>query len=399
MEPALSGAPPAVRDTAATASVDDVMISVHRDPAAIEAIWRRLESRTSISVYQRYDWAAPWCRHAAPSLGIEPTIALGSRGGRPVFLLPLGRRRTGFGAEIEWLGCSHVNIGLGLFDPDFVPALNAGGMRRLMERVVQSLGSVDYLALHNQPLAWNGTGNPMQFLPGCVADQPVLAIGLEDSFEAMVNSRKRKKLRWQENTLAAVGGYRFFRAANRQEAERLFGVFLTQKEQQFAKHGIRNVFDDAGTIESYRQMIARSFGQEQPIIQLYGLEIDGEVRATFAAGVHQGRAHGYFSGISLDDYQRVSPGELLLHHLIRSACEDGHHTLDLGVGEERYKASWNPVRERQFTTLMGISARGKLATSLLRPAHAARLWVRGNDRAWRYARRVRKWRTGPSSSR
>lgn len=381
-------------EAAVPAAADGISISMHHDPSAIEQIWRGLERRSDITVYQRYDWVAPWCAHAAASQGIEPTILLGSQRGRPVFLLPIGRRRTRLGAEISWLGCSHVNIGLGLFDRAFAETLDRYGTRRLFDRAVRSLGHADYLALHNQPLTWRGTDNPMRHLPGFVEDQPVLAIALGGDFAEMVNSRKRKKLRWQENTLAPVGGYRFFRAENRAEAERVFSVFLKQKQQQFAKLGIRNVFADAGTIACFRAMIAETFGQKQPIIQLYALEIGGEIRATFAAGVHDGRAHGYFSGISLDDYQRVSPGELLLYHLVRSACETAYHTLDLGVGEERYKASWTPIRERQFTTLTGLTIRGRLAVTGLRAAHSTRRRIRSNDSAWRVAKRVRQWRSG-----
>lgn len=379
-------------DPAQTMRVDDIVLSVHTDLASIERIWRDFERRVPISVYQRFDWVAPWCRHAAPLLAIEAAVVLGTRRGRPVLLLPFGRHQSRFGAEITWLGCSHVNVGMGLFEPGLAASLDAPRVRELFARVFQEMGPVDYLALHNQPIEWNGIANPLRHLAGRSDDQPVLAITLAPDFPSMLNARKRKKLRWQENTLAKCGGYRFFRAEDCVEANAIFDQFLVQKEDQFAKLGIDNVFATGGSAEFFRTMITQSAGKSDPVIQLYGLEIDGKIRATFAGGVHDRRLFGFFSGISTDDYQRVSPGELLLHHLVRDSCERGYKTLDLGVGEERYKAAWSPVRQRQFATYLPVTLRGRLVVAFHGTAHRIKLSIRQNDRAWTFAKRLRELR-------
>lgn len=389
--PVAGAASPALWDRTAQPGLDDVVLSVHADPAAIESIWRSLEQRAPISVYQRYDWVQPWCRYAAPSLGIEPTIVLGSRHRRPAFILPLGRRKTRLGHEISWLGCSHANIALGLYEPEFALSLDGGAVHELFRRIAREIAPVDYFWLHNQPEGWHGMANPLRQLRGCQRDQPVLAIDLNGGFSALATSRRRKKHRWQENALAAAGGYRFYRAANRAEANAILDVFLKQKEQQFANLGVRNVFADDGTIRWIRSMIATSFDRASAIIQLYAVEIDGAIKATFATGVHEGRAHGYFSGITLDEYQRVSPGELLLYNLVRDACENGYDTLDLGVGEERYKAVWSPVREAEFLAIVPVSQRGRIAAALLRLAHGTRIRIRSNEGLWGMAKRVRSW--------
>ncbi len=340
---------------------DDLSLSVHTDPDAIEPVWRELERTAPMSVYQRFDWLRPWCRLAAPALAVEPAIVLGCRHGRPAFLLPLGRRRSPLGALVEWLGGSHVNVGLGLFAPDFLATLDESSVRRLVSTAMQALAPIDVLALRNQPWPWHGQSNPLRHLAGRVDDQSVMAIALPPSINHLLTgpagARKRKKLRWQENALAPVGGYRFMRAGNAAEATRLFDAFLAQKAAQFAQSGIDNVFADPGTERFFRDLIARSVEIGDPLIELYAIEIDGEIRATFAAGVDRGRVHGYFSGIRLDAFQRISPGELLLFNLVRASCERGLEVLDLGVGDERYKASWLPVCERQFATFLPATLR------------------------------------------
>ena len=392
LESSLAGSWRRVASTATTAQGGDVAISVHSDPVAIEQLWRELERRAAISVYQRFDWVQPWCKHATKSLGIEPAIVLGSQRGGPVFILPLGKKRTGLGIEASWLGCSHVNIGLGIFDPGYAATLDRSGTRRLFRQIAKVLAPVDYIALRNQPEIWADARNPLVDVGNKVNDQPVLAIRLQSDFDAIVSPRRRKKLRWQANRLAPVGGYRFFRAADRAQAAGVFDAFLAQKDQQFAKLGIDNVFDDRGTVDCFRAMIDRSFDHEAPIIELFGLDIDGETRATFAAGAHNGRVHGYFSGISLDEFQHVSPGELLLHNLVQASSQQGHHTLDLGVGEERYKLSWSPTLEHQFSSYLAISMSGRIAIALRIVAQVVRVRIRRNDTAWRIAKRLRQWR-------
>ncbi|MCW5715377.1 MAG: GNAT family N-acetyltransferase [Bauldia sp.] len=383
-------------DPAASIGFGEVILSVHSRPDAIEAIWRSFEATAIKSVYQRYDWVKAWCEHAAPGLGIEPVIVLGSRRGRPVIILPLGRRHTRGGWVVEWLGCSHVNIGLGLFDRSFATSLDGAGTRKLLDEVLRSIAPVDVLALRNQPLRWQGVANPFAGLPGRITDQPVLAIALQPDFETMLagpdGARKRKKMRWQANTLVSVGGHRFVHATDRETALGLLDAFLRQKDAQFAQAGIANVFADAGTIAFFRSLVLNSLGQTAPLIELYGIEIEGVVRATFAAGIDDGRLHGYFSGMNLDAYQRVSPGELLLANLIRRSCERGLGVVDLGVGEDRYKASWHPVREEQFATFLGASVRGRLAVTWHALAQSARVRIRANRTAWAVVKRIRRTR-------
>ncbi|MHA1559544.1 MAG: GNAT family N-acetyltransferase [Alphaproteobacteria bacterium] len=378
--------------SSADTRLDDIALSVHSDIASIEHIWRKLESVASASIYQRFDWIFAWCAHAAPALGIEPAVVIGHRGDEPVFLLPLGRQRRGFGIEIAWLGCSHSNIGMGLFEPGFAAGLSGKATDQLFAQIVKFLKPADVIALRNQPFRWADADNPFGLLSYKVVDQPVLAIHLSDDFGSMLNARKRKKLRWQENALEASGGYRFFQARDRVEMNAVFDEFLSQKDHQFAKLGIDNVFAGPGPVDFFRALIDQSINTDNPLIQLYGIEIAGEIKATFAGGVFQNRLYGYFNGITVDEFQRVSPGELLLYHLVKHCCAERRSVLDLGVGEERYKASWSPDREQQFATYAPASVKGQLLTRAMKLTHLTKSWVRRNETAWKAARRVRRLR-------
>lgn len=376
--------------SSAAAGVDDIALTVHSDVAAIEDVWRELESVSPASIYQRFEWILAWCEHAAPALGIEPAVVIGHRGNQPVLLLPLGRQRRSLGIEIAWLGCSHSNIGMGLFEPGFLGSLGPAAIDGLFASIIKLLRPVDVVALRNQPFSWASADNPFRQLSGRIADQPVMAIHLANDFGSLLNAKKRKKLRWQENALESAGGYRFFQAKDRAEANAVFDEFLSQKDQQFAKLGIDNVFAGPGPVDFFRALIDQSISSDDPTIQLYGIEIAGAIKATFAGGVFGNRLFGYFSGITMDDFQRVSPGELLLYHLVKQCCDEGRAILDLGVDEERYKASWSPDPEPQFAIYAPASAKGQLLTRAMKLTHLAKSWVRRNETAWKAARRMRR---------
>lgn len=387
---ALPAAAAARADGAATGALD---ISVFPDFETVERVWRAFEPAAVRSIYQRFDWLAAWWAHAGRAAGVEPLIVLGCRNGAPLFLLPFGRRRTRLGRFVTWLGGSHVNVNLGLYDRDFASSLSSRTMRALFRTIAPHLGG-DLLVLGNQPETWEAVVNPFALLPGKLADQSVFAMRLEPDFEAVLRrhngARKRKKLRWQENNLARLGGYRFARAGDAAEAGQMLDAFFAQKAVQFARSGVDDVFAEPGVRAFFRDLALRSERTDKPLIQLHGIEIAGAIRATFASGIDRGRVHGYFSGMSLDAFARVGPGDLLLHHLIRECCERGFTTFDLGVGDERYKSSWETVAEPQFRTVLPLSAWGRVLAPAYRAAGAARIAIRQNRTLWPLAKRLRE---------
>ncbi|MCW5695520.1 MAG: GNAT family N-acetyltransferase [Bauldia sp.] len=374
--------------------IADIALSVHTDLRGAETDWRALEAVAPRAIYQRFDWLDAWYGTQGRALGIEPAIVIGRIGARPVIALPFGRRRSRLGRKLVWLGGTHVNSAMGLFDPGLAAALDRDAVRHLFRRATAAIGGFDYAVLCSQPYSWAGHANPLRHLPGLVEDQPVLVISLEGGFDAVLNrhsgARKRKKLRWQENTLRPAGGYRYRKAATPGEALSFLDTFLAQKTAQFARSGVDNVFAEPGAVDFLRQLVARSFALGEPLIELYGLEIEGKVRATFAGGVEGGRFQGYFSAIALDDWQRVSPGDLLLHHLVRSCCERGCDVLDFGIGEERYKASWDALPQRQFATYAGRTLKGRAIVAALRGIQAARVRIRSNRTAWAAVKKIRR---------
>lgn len=79
-------------------------------------------------------------------------------------------------------------------------------------------------------------------------------------------------------------------------------------------------------------------------LQLAFLEADGEKAAGFLNFDYQGRIWLYNSGIS-PRYAALSPGWILLGHLIRTAIERGYQAFDFMRGNESYKYQWGGLSQ------------------------------------------------------
>ncbi|PLX39324.1 MAG: hypothetical protein C0606_02010 [Hyphomicrobiales bacterium] len=361
--------------------------------AAREA-WLALEATGLFTAYQRYEWISSWHRHVGAASGVEPRIVTVEKDGRPVLVLPFGLTRGQLGTIIRFLGGTHANYNLGLFDRDFMAEIDATTLFDILKRVGAADDQIDLIHLCNQPHVWQGQRNPFSLLPNHPAANNAFATTLMPDFDALLKERRgsrgRKKLRWQKNALKDVGGYRFIRATTVAEASRILDAFCAQKAERFDAQGIHNAFANKGVDAFLTELIAHSIDSDTPAIELYGLEIDGKLRATYAGGVADGRFSGFFNSIATDEYTRVSPGELLLTEIIRTCCERGLTAFDLGIGEARYKLAWCDQRETLFETLFPISMRGRIDAGLLTAKLAAKRTVKQNPKLMGFAAATRR---------
>ena len=371
-----------------------VSVTVFTDMAAAEPYWRLLESSGICSAYQHYDWLSAWQRNIGSRIKVEPRIAVVTDQGRPVMLLPFGLSCEGGLRVLRFLGGTHSNYNLGLFEHEFIAVQSPQSLRRILLDACMSTGRVDLVELRNQPETWLGQPNPLTALPHVPSANRAFSTTLSSDFDAFFRERRgsrgRKKLRWQERSLEKAGGYTFKRAENACEAHRVLAVFAEQKAARFNEQGIHNVFAEDGVMTFLHELVDTSFSSRSPAIELYYLSVDGKIRATFAGGVCGPRFSGFFNSISNDELTRTSPGELLLTRFLRSACERGLTEFDLGVGEARYKTAWCDHTDLLFDTLHGVTLRGKIAAAARRFKLSAKRRIKQDAALWALALRARK---------
>ncbi len=88
---------------------------------------------------------------------------------------------------------------------------------------------------------------------------------------------------------------------------------------------------------------------------------------------------------------RCSPGELIVHEVVRSAIARGFATFDLGVGEARYKDECCEATEDLFDTFIAASPLGRLAAFAYGLERRMKAAVKRSPRPSALATRLMNW--------
>jgi CelD/BcsL family acetyltransferase involved in cellulose biosynthesis len=377
-----------------------VRTEVFDDMAAAEPFWRALERDDAWATpYQRFDLLAAWQHHVGAPNGIVPFIVIGfDVAGRPLFLLPFGRKQIGPFNIAGFLGSKHASFNLGLWRRDIVAAVGESDIRDLLARLSAGRDAVDLLALYSQPLRWAGLANPFALLPRQLSAEDGSCLNLKASetgeLGAAVSPAMASRLRIKERKLKKLAGYGYIQAISAADIDRLLEAFFALKAVHMRAQGLTNVFAEPGVTAFVRQASHVKLANGRPLIELHALEGDGEVLALFGAVVDHYRFSAMFNTYTLSKHARHSPGLILLQHMIAACAARGARSFDIGVGRAHYKSFFCKEPEPLFDTFLALTPRGRLAAPAFRTAFAAKRMIKTKPALWAAVQFLRRFRAG-----
>jgi CelD/BcsL family acetyltransferase involved in cellulose biosynthesis len=308
--------------------------------AAAEDLWRGLEGRSGIlaTPYQRFAWVSAFA-DALPDPSCVRVLVMRDAAARPRLLLPLRLGRSAGIRTASVVGGTQANFHMPLFADPEAAALAPDALRRALAQAGRAAG-IDVFLLGPQPRLWDGTANPLaEGAPPAPSDAYGLRLGPdpEASLRSAFSADARKKLRAKERRLSeALGPLAYLRAETPEERAACLAAFHAQKAARLAALGLRNPYADP----ALRAFLERAAAGPDPAIEIHALVArgGGRVLATFAGAVDGARFSGMLTAYDADpEVARSSPGDLLLQHLVRDQAARGRRSLDLGIGEARYK--------------------------------------------------------------
>ncbi len=332
------------------------------DLAAAEVLWRGLEARGGIlaTPYQRFDWVAAFASFAAPPDRIR-VLVVRDACGRPRLVLPLCLRRSGVLRVARVVGGTQANFHMPLYADAEAAALPPGALQRVLRRAGRAAG-IDVFLLGPQPRLWDEWANP---LAAGAPPAPSDAYGMrldpdpETSLRRAFSADARKKLRAKERRLVeALGPLAYRRAGTPEECAGFLAAFHAQKADRLAALGLRNPYADP----AIRAFLERAAAGPDPAIEIHALVASrtGRVLATFAGAVDAARFSGMLTAFDPDpEVARSSPGDLLLQHLVRDQSARGRRSLDLGLGEARYKQNTCEETIAIAQPVLAVTLRGR----------------------------------------
>ncbi len=365
---------------------------VFEDLAGVEALWRGLESDPAVlaTPYQRFDWVAAYLR--AEPAALLRIIVLRDPAGRGRMILPLTVARERGVSVARVVGAKHANFHMPLFASREAAAMPGEDLREAL-RLIGGQAGIDVYALSHQPRFWDGAANPLALR---AEPSPSDAYGLmlgpdpDATMKRVFSADSRKKLRAKERKLVeAFGAIEHRVATTPDEASAYLQAFYAQKAARFAQMGIPDLYADAGV----RAFLSTAASGEHPSIEVHALVAagTGRVLATFAGAIDGQRFSGMMTAFDGDPtVSRWSPGDILLHHLIRDQAARGRRSFDLGVGEARYKASICDETIELAEVTIPVTLRGTVfAVQAIGLARLKRR-IKRDPRLWAVIQRVRR---------
>jgi CelD/BcsL family acetyltransferase involved in cellulose biosynthesis len=252
----------------------------------------------------------------------------------------------------------------------------------------------DIVKLINQPLTWAGTTNPFALLPqqrsANFGFSGALALNFDALFRACTNSAARKKMRKKERTLAGYGEVRFARVDGAHDVRRVLDVFFKQKRARMRLLGMPDAFTAPGVRRFIEAAAAEQVSDRGPPIELYTLTVDDIIVATMGGIVGGGRFCAMFNSIIRGRYAAESPGEQLIVNLVRTCCERGLETFDLGIGKAHYKTLFCGDAEPLFDSYLPLSPAGHLLAVAFAIAASFKRAIKQHPALWSLVRSARR---------
>lgn len=371
--------------------IDDLQIDIVHDINYLKAEWCELFEQGNAFIFQHFDWV----KLALETIEVnnQSLIITARDDNQLIFILPLVLV-PGSPNIIRWVGASHANLCVGIYDRSFLNALDPMCIPKTLQLIANTLPGAISLHLQNQPHEIYNFDNPVNILPYQPSSAIMHEIDLSEGFEAVLNhgngKRKRKIFRRQERISQEMGGYSLSTLTDPDEIRQTLDVFFELKRIRFDEIGVRDVFSDQQTKDFLQALAFETKQNSNQMLRLYVLEVGGKMRALYGCGIHQNHCHACINAITYDDFSKESPGEMIVYLLVQKLKDEGITSLDFGAGDERYKRSWSTSSQQLQETIVSLT-RSALVYALFDSAKSRlKSRIRNHPKLWAAAKVIRK---------
>ena len=307
---------------------------------AIEPEWTALWRRAGSPPFQSPAWLLPWWHAFGTNY---PRVAALRTGGVLVGLLPMYRLDTGCERKLLPIGIGVTDYIDALIDPDAPPAAAGFMLQALLDHAqedgVTSCTLPDLppgaaLRTASLPQSWHE-----QALPPTVC--PVLPLPRRaDELRATIPSGMLRNIRQSRHRADRAGGWRAEIAASA-DCLPLWHTLTSMHQHRWTQRGEPGgVLADPNVLAFHALAVPKLAACN--ILRLYVLHIAGQVAALYHTMAAPGRLLFYLSAYDAT-VTAISPGTLLLAHIVEQAIAEGMNELHFLRGGESYKYAWGAI--------------------------------------------------------
>ena len=204
----------------------------------------------------------------------------------------------------------------------------------------------------------------------------------QEVIEREVGAATRGRLRTKERKLQKLAGYRYFKATQSAEVDRLLDRFFALKAAHMAAQGLPNVFAQEGVAAFLRSACHQGLGDGRPSVELHGLEGDGELLALFGVLADDRSMSVMINTYTLSENAKHSPGLILILHLIQACADRGIVSFDLGAGDASYKSWFCKQPVMLLDSVLPMTSLGRLSAIGLETASVLKREIKQTPVLW-----------------
>lgn len=339
------------------------------------AAWDLLVAQSEgATVFQTYDWHQSWC-DAFGRDGLEPMCVVVSRGVQPVGVAPFVLR-AGAINEIRFIGDGRSDY------CDIIAS--ASDKRAVIQEALDAIERTvrwDVLELNNVPAA-SATIDAMRQVSRAAGFHlsvdhhyvcPTLLIrGHEPSARRVY---QKNSLQRPYRALTRVGNVECRTLTTELEVARLLEAFFAQHVERWSRTRTPSLFEDRRNRHFYRALASRLSAHGW--LHFAVVELD-EAPIAFHFGFDFADTLTWYKPSFKIELASLSPGMVLLRHLIGESIEQGRKELDFTIGDEAFKRRFtNSVRRTVRLRMFRNPSPLTLARSKRAVIDMAKLFTRG----------------------
>jgi len=329
-----------------------IQIFNHFDES-LKKLWVNFQQSTDSYIFQTYEWQEYWFQTIGISLYSKPFIIAVYDGSKLIAIFPLGVR-VSFGVNIvEFLGGGQNDYNNPIFANDF----SFNSFEKIWELILRAIPKYDVVNLCRIPEKLQNHKN--YFLKTLLFENSGEShyAELPDSINKIseiASKRTLKDNRRMRRRLSEMGDLKFMVAVNALEYNSIVTDTLKQKQARYLSTGAINILRHKNVYSFYNDLF-----NNIPCVHLSALKLDKKILATHLGIVFRKRFYYLMPTFLAGNYEKYSPGRLLLEDLMQWSIDNNLEVYDFTTGSENYKEKWcnkkmNIYNYQTYSTLKGF---------------------------------------------
>ena len=298
----------------------------------LQSDWLNFEKKSCHYIFQSYEWQKLW---------LDTQLKYGNRilnytilvfeKNELVMLLPFNIKNFYSINILNWSGFPFSDYNAPLLAKNKI--LEEEDFKLIWKNILNKIKKVDCIVFDNQPEKIFEKKNPFYHFLNNKINNEYNGIKLNNDFQ--IKKYELGNIKYQINRLKKFGKLEFKIAKESKKKKKILDFIVQHKTKQYINTKVWNLFKQKFNKEFF--ILSNLIMSKKSYITY--LEINNEIIAAHSGYVYQNVCYYLFPVYNLE-YQKYSPGKILLKYIIEDSKINTLSYFDLTIGSESYKKNF-----------------------------------------------------------